>query len=131
MPCVLINIPDGHTKTMEASSAKVKAREQQKTQAPSQVHFYPVNYTFSIRNTLSAFNQGSLMCASRERRSQAHNPTQLISAGTILPYCIWLSNTFYLSAGTFFSDHHSQVQNTFNEAFLQPGFLLTFRQIQP
>ena len=37
MPCVLFNIPDGHTKAMATSGSKAKSKEQAKNQASNQV----------------------------------------------------------------------------------------------
>ena len=40
VPCVLLNIPDGHTKSMETSGSKAKSKDQVKKQASSQVIHY-------------------------------------------------------------------------------------------
>ena len=37
VPCVLFNIPDGHTKAMATSGSKAKSKEQAKNQASNQV----------------------------------------------------------------------------------------------
>ena len=63
--------------------------------------------------------QGSSICESGERLSQAHNVKFNNSAGTIHPTLyMTIYNILSFLQAHFFSDLYSQAQNTFNEAWV-------------